>query len=133
MTGYYIKLYFATLAAFLAIDMLWLGLVARGFYRKHLGFLMLPKPNWIAAIIFYLLFVLGLLIFVIVPGLNVNSLSKTLLLGAFFGLVTYSTYDLTNLATIKNWPFILTVVDMLWGATLSMLVSFSSFKIGKWL
>jgi uncharacterized membrane protein len=131
MTSYYIKLYFITLAAFLAIDMVWLGLVARGFYRKNLGFLMLAKPNWIAAIIFYLLFIVGLLIFVIVPGLNANSLLKTLLLAAFFGLVTYTTYDLTNLATIKKWPFIVTVVDMLWGAVLSVLVSLVGFKIGK--
>jgi uncharacterized membrane protein len=131
MIGYYIKLYFATLAVFLAVDMIWLGLVAKGFYRKQIGFLMLTKPNWTAAILFYLLFVAGLMVFVVVPGLNADSLSKTLLLAAFFGLVTYATYDLTNLATVKSWPLLVTVIDLLWGAVLSIVVSFLSFRIGK--
>ena len=133
MTGYYVKLYFATLVAFFAIDMLWLGLVARTFYSKHLGYLMTPNTKWVAAIIFYLLFIAGLLVFVVVPGLQVNSLSRTLLLAAFFGLVTYATYDLTNLATVKDWPILVTIVDLLWGTTLSVLVSLVSFMAGRWL
>jgi len=130
---YYIKLYFATLIAFFAIDMVWLGLVARSFYRKHLGFLLAPTPNWLAAIIFYLLFILGILLFVVVPGLKANSLRTTLLYAALFGLITYATYDLTNLATVKNWPLLVTVVDLIWGMVLSVAVSFISFMAGKWL
>jgi len=133
MTGYYIKLYLATLVAFFAIDLLWLGLVARTFYSKHLGYLMTPNTKWVAAIIFYLLFIAGLLVFVVVPGLQANSLSRTLLLAAFFGLVTYATYDLTNLATVKDWPILVTIVDLLWGTTLSVLVSLVSFLVGRWL
>jgi uncharacterized membrane protein len=133
MTGYYIKLYLATLVAFFAIDLLWLGLVARTFYSKHLGYLMTTNTKWVAAIIFYLLFIAGLLVFVVVPGLQANSLSRTLLLAAFFGLVTYATYDLTNLATVKDWPILVTIVDLLWGTTLSVLVSLVSFLVGRWL
>ena len=133
MTTYYLKLYLATLAAFFAIDMLWLGLVARTFYRKYLGFLMAPNPNWLAAIIFYLLFIVGILVFVVLPGLESGSLQSTLLRAALFGLITYATYDLTNLATVKDWPVIVTVVDLAWGTVLSTTVSYVSFLAGKWL
>ena len=127
----YFKLYLVSLAAFLAIDMLWLGLVARSFYQQYLGFLMAPSPNWFVAIIFYLLFVVGILFFVVVPGLESNSLKATLLRAALFGLITYATYDLTNLATLKDWPALLSIVDMLWGTLLSVLVSYISFMAGK--
>jgi uncharacterized membrane protein len=131
--AYYFKLYFVTLIAFFAIDMVWLGLVARTFYRKYLGFLMAPSPNWLAAIIFYLLFIVGILVFVVLPGLEDNSFKTTLLRAALFGLITYATYDLTNLATVKDWPVLITVVDMAWGTVLSVAVSSISFWVGKWL
>ena len=131
MVTNYFKLYFATLIAFLAIDMVWLGLVARTFYRNYLGFLMTPTINWIAAVLFYLLFILGILVFVVVPGLQENSLKSTLLRAALFGLVTYATYDLTNLATVKNWPVLITVIDMAWGTVLTVLVCYIGFKVGK--
>jgi uncharacterized membrane protein len=131
--AYYLKLYSATLAAFFAIDMIWLGLVARTFYRKHLDFLLAPNTNWIAAIVFYLLFILGILVFVVVPGLEDDSLKATLLRGALFGLITYATYDLTNLATVKDWPVLVTLVDLVWGTVLSVTVSLVSFGVGKWL
>ena len=131
--AYHIKLYFATLIAFFAIDMVWLGLVAPTFYRKYLGFLMAPSPNWLAAISFYLLFIVGILVFVVAPGLEDNSLKTTLVRAALFGLITYATYDLTNLATVKDWPVIVTIVDMAWGTVLSVAVSFVSFMAGKWL
>ena len=133
MLTFYLKLYFCTLLAFFAIDMVWLGLVARGFYQKHLGFLLRPNPNWSAAIVFYLLFVLGLLVFVVVPSLQAGSTKKVLILGALFGLITYATYDLTNLATVKDWPWIVTVVDLLWGGILATSVSYLGFLAGKWL
>lgn len=131
--NYTIKLYLATLAAFFAVDMLWLGVVARNFYRKHLGFIMSPSPNWIAAIIFYLLFILGILVFVVLPGLQAGSLKMTLLRAALFGLITYATYDLTNQATLKDWPVVITVVDITWGVVLSLIVSTISYFIGRWL
>lgn len=131
----YLKLFLVTLVAFFAIDMLWLGLIARSFYRKHLGFLLASTTNWTAAVIFYLLFILGILVFVVVPGLQQEqSLQTVLIRAALYGLITYATYDLTNLATLKDWPVLLTIVDMTWGTVLSLLVSFISFTAGKlWL
>jgi len=127
----YFKLYLVSLAAFFAIDMLWLGLVARSFYQQYLGFLMDTSPNWFVAIIFYLLFVVGILVFVVLPGLGANSLKTTLSRAALFGLITYATYDLTNLATLKDWPALLSIVDMLWGTFLSVSVSCIGFIAGK--
>ena len=133
MTVYYIKLYFVTLAAFLAIDAIWLALVARTFYRRYLDWLMAANPNWIAALAFYLLFVVGVLVFVVVPGVEDGSLRTTLLKGALFGLIAYGTYDLTNQATVKNWPLTITAVDMVWGTALSVAVGYIGFLAGKWL
>jgi uncharacterized membrane protein len=133
MTGHYVKLYFVTLAAFLAIDAVWLALVARTFYSRYLDWLMATHPNWLAALAFYLLFVVGVLVFVVVPGVEDGSLRTTLLRGALFGLIAYGTYDLTNLATVKNWPLTITVVDMAWGTALSVAVSYVGFVAGKWL
>ncbi len=129
----YLKVYLAAVAAFLAIDLVWLAVVARSFYRKHLGFLLADQPNWWAAVIFYLLFLAGLLVFAVVPGLQAGSLRRAVLLGAFFGLVTYATYDLTNHATVKGWPWIVTVVDMTWGTVLAASVSAVAYLAGRWL
>lgn len=133
MMMYYLKLYAATFVGFLAIDMVWLAFIARGFYKRQLGFLLSDQPNWWAAIVFYLLFIAGLLVFAVVPGLQAVSLRKALLLGAFFGLVTYATYDLTNMATVKNWPWIVTVVDMAWGTLLAASVTAIAYAVGRWL
>jgi uncharacterized membrane protein len=130
---YYLKLYFATLAVFFAVDMLWLGVISRAFYKKHLGFIMAPEVNWYAALIFYFLFIVGVLVFVVLPGLKENDLAMTLVKAAFFGLITYATYDLTNLATVKDWPLIITIVDLIWGMVLTTIVSLGGFFIGKWL
>ncbi len=130
---FYVKLYLCTLVAFFAIDMLWLGVVARGFYQRQLEGLLRESPLWSAAFLFYLLFILGLLVFVIVPGLQANSARKVLLLGAFFGFITYATYDLTNLATLKNWPLTMTLVDLVWGTLLGMSVSYIGFLAGRYL
>ena len=130
---FHVKLYLLTLLGFFAIDMVWLGFVARGFYKQHLGFLLSPKPNWYAAIVFYLLFVGGILVFAVVPGLQAASLRKAVILGALFGLISYATYDLTNMATVKNWPWIVSVVDMTWGLVLAASVSGVGYLAGRWL
>jgi uncharacterized membrane protein len=124
-------LYLITLAVFFAIDMLWLGLVAKGFYRRHLGFLMSPKVNWAAALSFYLLFIVGLLVFAVRPALLVGAPLQALWLGGLLGLICYATYDLTNLATVKDWPVIVTVIDLVWGTVLGGLVSLVSALIGR--
>jgi len=128
----YLKLYIPALVAFLAIDAVWLGLVAPGFYRQHLGDLLADQPNWWAAAAFYLLFVAGMVVFVAAPAVESGSLWKAVVLGAFFGLVTYATYDLTNHATVKDWPWIVTVVDLCWGTVLAASVCTISYFVGRW-
>jgi uncharacterized membrane protein len=130
---YYLKLYAAALLAFFAIDMVWLGIISRNFYKKQLGYLMAPEVNWAAAVIFYLLFIVGVLVFVVLPGLKENSLRNTVIRAILFGLITYATYDLTNLATVKDWPLMVTVVDLVWGMVLTTLVSIAGFYAGKWI
>lgn len=130
---FYIKLYIFSLVTFFAIDMVWLGVVARGFYRKHLGYILAEDPNWAAAILFYLLFVAGVQVFVVLPALDSGSIAGMLVRAAFFGLITYATYDLTNLATVDRWPLIVTVVDMIWGVVISTAVSCAGYFAGKWL
>ena len=130
---FYLKLYIVSAIAFLAIDLIWLGLVARTFYQKHLDFLLADQPNWWAAIVFYGLFVAGVIVFATAPALAAGSFSKALMLGAFFGLVSYATYDLTNLATVKNWPWIVTVVDLAWGTSVAASVSGIGYFAGRWM
>ena len=125
----FIKLYFITLPIFFAIDMVWLGLIAKKFYREQIGFLMKTNINWLAAIIFYLLFIAGLVFFVISPAVEKKSWLNALFVGALFGLLAYSTYDLTNLATLKDWPLLLSAVDIIWGMALSASVSLISYFI----
>lgn len=124
-------LYLITLAVFFLVDMVWLGVVARGFYRKHLGPMLSPKVNWLAAVLFYLLFIVGLLVFAIRPAVLHGRPVAALFLGALLGLISYATYDLTNLATLKDWPLVVTVVDLVWGTVLGGSVSFVSALIGK--
>jgi len=126
-----VLLYLTTLAVFFLIDMVWLGVVSKGFYRKHLGPFMGPKVVWPAAVLFYLLFIGGLLVFVVRPALVRGEPLQALFLGALFGLISYATYDLTNLATLKDWPLVVTVVDLVWGSVLGGLVSFLSALLGR--
>lgn len=111
--------YAVSVPVFFAVDMIWLGVIAKGFYRKALEPLLTPNINWIAAITFYFLFLAGILIFALLPGMAKRSLGYTVLMAALFGFIAYATYDLTNLATLRDWPLMLSIVDMLWGAFLS--------------
>jgi len=126
------KLYLIALPVFFAIDMVWLGLVAKGFYRRQIGSLMRESVGWPAAIAFYLLFILGLVVFVVAPAMDDGSWLRALLLGALFGLIAYATYDLTNLATLRGWPLTVTVVDLIWGAVLAGAVSVATYGIAVW-
>ena len=122
----------ATLGTMSVLDGLWLGLVARKFYKTHLGYIMTDKPNWFAAGLFYLIFVVGVTVFIVYPGWkNGEGLLKIALLGALFGLTAYATYDLTNQATLKNWPVIVTVVDLAWGTIIGASVSALSVLLLK--
>jgi uncharacterized membrane protein len=125
------KLFFIALPVFFVIDMMWLVLVAKKFYQEQIGFLMKPDVNWPAAIIFYFLFIAGLVIFVISPAVEKHSWVHALLFGALFGLITYATYDLTNLATLKDWPLLVTVVDLIWGTVLASSISLITYLIAN--
>lgn len=125
----FFKLYGIALPVFFAIDMVWLGLVAKNFYRAQIGALMKTDINWAAAIIFYLIFIVGLVVFVIQPALEKGSWTHALLFGALLGLVSYATYDLTNLAITKDWPLLVTIVDLTWGAVLAASVSTVTYAI----
>jgi uncharacterized membrane protein len=129
----YLKLYALTVPVFFIIDLIWLGIVAKGFYQKNLKYILSPNVNWTAAIIFYLMYIAGILIFAVVPGVAKDSVRHAVLWGALFGFFTYATYDLTNLALLKDWPLNIVVVDILWGMVLCTLVSTISFYIAKWL
>ena len=130
-TVQFIKLYLLTLPVFLIVDGFWLTVIAKNFYAKHLGYLMAPKPNWTAAGIFYLGYVIGVVIFAVSPALRESSFGKALVLGTLFGAFCYATYDLTNLATIKNWPWFITVIDIVWGATVTMIAAGGGYLLGK--
>ena len=112
----YIKEYLAAFFVFLGLDMIWLTLISKNLYREKLGYIMAEKVNFAAAIIFYLLFVAGMVFFVIHPAIEKDAPLYALAAGAFLGLLCYATYDLTNLASIKSWPLVITVIDLIWGA-----------------
>ena len=124
-----LSIYAVTLPIFFAIDLVWLGVVAKNFYRRHLGHLLSPQVDWTSAILFYLVFIGGIVFFAVRPALEVNSPLRALTYGALFGFFTYATYDLTNQATLRDWPVIVTVVDLAWGAVLSASVAYLSYQV----
>lgn len=121
--------YLLTTIVFFAIDLLWLGLIAKNLYARLLGDFLSNQVNWTAAIVFYLLFLIGIFLFVIFPALEKQSWQHALLYGALFGFFTYATYDLTNLATLKGWPLSIVFIDLLWGMVLSGSVGVIGFFI----
>ncbi|WP_462249641.1 DUF2177 family protein [Ekhidna sp.] len=125
--------YLLTTVVFFAVDLLWLGVIAKNFYGKHLADFLADQVNWTAAIVFYLLFIIGIFLFVILPAHEKQSLMHAIVYGALFGFFTYATYDLTNLATLNNWPIKVVVVDILWGMVLTGTVSASGYYITQWL
>jgi uncharacterized membrane protein len=126
----FVYLYLLTIPALAIMDLLWLGVFAKDFYQVRLASLLGPV-NWTAAIIFYLIFTIGIIVFAVAPALSAQSLSKAILLGALFGFFTYATYDLTNLATLRDWPVAIVFVDIVWGAVISGSVATMSFLIGR--
>ena len=131
--GTFLQLCAAAALTFVAIDAMWLGTIANKLYKTQLGSLLREQPQMLAAVLFYALFIVALVFFVVQPALARNSWTYALCAGAFFGLVTYATYDLTNLSTLKDWPVKITVIDLIWGSVLSAVVSVATYHIGKWL
>jgi uncharacterized membrane protein len=129
----FLKLYAVALPVFLVIDLVWLGVVARSFYQGQMGHLMRTNVNWAAAFAFYLVFVAGIVLLVVWPALERQSLTHALVLGAVFGLVTYAAYDLTNLATLEGFPLKVALVDLTWGTVLCAAVSGISYLVtARW-
>jgi uncharacterized membrane protein len=120
-----------TTLVFLAIDIVWLGWIAKNLYNKMIGHLLSPQVNWIAAIIFYFLFIIGIFIFAILPAIEKDAWKHALLYGALFGFFTYATYELTNLATLRQWPASLVFIDIAWGVFLSASVATAGFFITR--
>lgn len=123
----FLKMYGIAFIIFLAIDAVWLGLVAPRFYRAQIGHLMAETPNFIAALLFYLIFIFGVVVFVIQPSLADGNWTTALWRGLLFGFVTYATYDLTNLATLRDWPLTVTIVDLAWGTFLGGMMGVLTF------
>ena len=123
----------ATFAVFLVVDLIWLGVVARGVYDRFLGHLTADTPNWAAAIVFYVIFVSGVFVFAILPGLERESAGHAARMAALFGFFTYATWDLTNLAVLKDFPTGIVFIDIPWGVVLTMTVGWSGFHIVRWL
>ncbi len=127
----YVYLYLIVFGIFLVVDLIWLNLIAKNLYQKEIGSLLLKTPNLIPAILFYLLFIVALLILVLIPGIQSYSLVKTLLIGAVFGFISYATYDLTNLATLQGWSLKMTVIDLIWGTSVTTFITFLGYIIGS--
>jgi len=123
-----IYIYILTIPVFALFDLLWLGFIAKHFYQSQLAHLLGPV-NWYAAIVFYFIFIGGILFFAVLPALDKQSVWHALIYGAVFGFVAYATYDLTNMATLKDWPLMVTVVDIIWGAVLCAGVASVSYLL----
>ena len=124
-------IYLICTVIFFAIDMLWLGFFARSFYKDKLGFILSDKVNWAAAVIFYLVYIGGILFFAVLPALREHSWAIAAVNGVVLGMLCYATYDLTNMATIAGWPLIVVIVDIVWGIVLTGMVATITYFIGN--
>jgi uncharacterized membrane protein len=127
----WIAQYVVAAAVFCVLDLLWLGTVAEDTYSRHLGDLLAPSPNVGAAFVFYAIFVAGLLYFVIHPAVEDGSWRRAAGAGAFFGFVTYATWDLTNLAVLRDFPAALVPIDLAWGTFLAAAVSLTTYAVAQ--
>ena len=129
--GRAIGTYVITLLIFFAIDLVWLGVVAKNFYQRHIGHLMSPEVNWAAALLFYAIYIAGIVFFAIKPAVEGGGAIRALTYGAALGFVAYATYDLTNQATMRDWPALVTVIDLAWGSVLTATVAFLSYHVSS--
>ena len=124
-----IKVYFISLLVFLGIDSIWLTQISPSIYKHYIGYLLSSNPNLIAALAFYLLYIAGLVYLVVLPALKNKSAKQALIGGAVLGLISYATYDLTNLAVVDKWPLAISIIDMAWGTTLTGVSALLTYKI----
>lgn len=123
----YVVAYGASAVVFFGLDLLWLGVVARGFYARQMGDLLREQPSFGVAGMFYAVYVAGIVLFAVLPALQSQSWRTALLLGVALGVVAYGTYDFTNLATLRRWPVTLTAVDLVWGSLLTGLAATAGY------
>ena len=121
--------YISTLLTFVVIDMVWLATMTPRFYRPTLGDILISGVNLPPALVFYLLYPIGLLVFAISPALKSGSIKTAILYGALFGFFTYATYDISNYATLRNWTLQLTLTDVAWGTILAAIASVAGFWV----
>ena len=127
----FLKAFAATGTTMFALDLLWLGVVAKGFYTKYMGTLLRPDVKWLPALLFYFLYVSAVVVFVVMPAAERRSLGRALGLGAFFGLAAYATYDLTSLALIRDFPLIVVLVDLAWGIVLTTVAASAGYAVAR--
>lgn len=123
------KLYLISLFLMGLVDVVWIGVISKSFYQKHIGFLMTEQVNYIAAAIFYLIYAAAIVFFVVNPAIEKRSITDLIIKAAFLGLVCYGTYDLTNMAVVKGWNWTITIIDILWGTFVTMLSSLLTYAI----
>ncbi|MEP7327783.1 MAG: DUF2177 family protein [Betaproteobacteria bacterium] len=123
--------YLFTLATFGVLDFIWLGLVARGFYQAQIGSLLLAAPNWGVAVLFYAAYIVGVVIFAVVPALDAGSWLRAAILGGLFGFFCYATYDLTNLATLKGWTVSVALLDIAWGIVVTAAAAAAGYALTR--
>lgn len=129
----YAVAYLATAVVFFGVDFIWLSTMTASFYRSRMGELLVDQPNFVAAGLFYFVYVAGVVYLAVVPAVSGGSFVTALVSGAVLGLVAYGTYDMTNLATLKNWSLSLSVVDMAWGTFLTSLAATCGYFITVWI
>ena len=119
--------YLASALAFLVIDGIWLGVVAKGFYARELGTLLRDSPDLRIAAVFYLVYAAGIVLFAVLPGLQAQSWKIALGYGVALGFIAYGTYDMTNLATLRGWPVAMSIADMAWGSVLTGVTALAGY------
>jgi uncharacterized membrane protein len=129
----FLKLYAAAIVVFFAIDLTWLGVVAKKFYAEQMGHLLRPDVQWGPAILFYLIYVAAIVVLCVKPALERGSVGHAVALGAMFGLAAYAAFDLTSLALLKDFPVKGAIVDLIWGTVLTASVAGISTAIGRWM
>lgn len=130
---FYLKLYLACTAVFFALDITWLGFVAKGFYQRQMGHLLADETKWGAAVAFYLIYVAAIVVLCVIPAVEKQSVARALALGAVFGLAAYAAFDLTSLALLKGFPGGVVPIDLAWGVVLTASVSAAGFYAAGWL
>ncbi len=121
--------YLVALAALSVLDALWLGVVSREFYKARLGQLLLDRPLWSVAILFYLIHAAGIAVFAVPPAVAAGTWTAAALYGALFGFSVYAAYDITNLATLRGWPMVVSLVDLVWGTAVTAVATFAAFLV----